>query len=338
MAQHVATLNQHTREIIEMLTYARPDGSVTEQVFVDRYLTPLGFTRDRWKNLRLEIANPDGSRPKVLFSSHMDTVARKEGIATVHYDGTFAHMSNKSKRQGFGCLGADDTAGIWLMMRMIRNKVPGVYVIHHAEESGGIGSSAIAQRDHEFLAGIDIALAFDRMGTNEIITHQGGRRTASQGFAWSLARQLGGKYQPSDAGTYTDTAEYADLVHECSNLSVGYYNQHTERERLDVPFLIDLSERLIACDWTMLNVERTAGEDASLMWGNYRCRWDEEDALVGIDRTDDRTRARLYDLEECVREFPDVAAELLAGMGITADDFEEAVYELTGRMASTIPF
>lgn len=324
------------REIMEMFSYARPPASGTEDAFVSRFLTPLGFKRDLYRNLVLEVPERDGSRSRVLFSSHVDTVSRKEGIQTLHFDGETLALSKRSKAEGFSCLGADDTAGVWIMVQMIRAKVPGVYVIHHAEESGCLGSGRLAENDPAFFRGIEIALAFDRAGTSDVITHQMGRRTASNGFAWSLVRQLKGTFEPSDAGVYTDTNEYADLVAECSNLSVGYYGQHSQRETQDVGFLIDLAASLIACDWSSLNVERKPGDGWDFPdWhggGDWR-------GLDTQDWSDDRTRARHGDLMDLVEEYPAVAAELLMNLGISPDDFEEAIFELTGRVPdSAIPF
>src|SRR3546814_793550 len=58
-------------------------------------------------------------------------------------------------------------------------------------------------------------------------------------FATNLASALnrqnsGFRYAPDDTGVYTDTNEYAGIVPECTNLSVGYQRQHGPRETLDV--------------------------------------------------------------------------------------------------------
>lgn len=321
--------NADTREIMSMFSYARPIGSRTEQAFVDRYLTPLGFRRDRHKNLWVQIDTPDHKAPRVLFSSHVDTVDRTEGIKSLHYgaDGMLA-LSRKDKAQGFSCLGADDTAGIWLMVQMIRAEVPGVYLIHHGEESGCIGSGDLARLTPDFLDGIDIALAFDRAGYTDVITHQCGGRTASNGFAWSLARQLGGQFEPSDGGVYTDTNEYAGLVPECSNLSVGYFRQHSQEERQDVPFLIRLRDDLINVDWAGLNVERNPyldNESASFGWKSSAF-WDDDvsDADYFGDAEDERMKAM-------VEEYPGIAASVLEAFGIKPEDFAEEIERQTGR-------
>lgn len=330
------------REILAMFSYARPQGSATEDAFITRFLTPLGFERDRHRNLVRTVADPRAPnvRPTVLFSSHVDTVARREGIQTLHYDGKTLALSRRAKRQGFSCLGADDTAGVWLMAEMVKAGVPGVYVIHHGEESGCIGSRDLADNDPDFFAGINIALAFDRAGYADVITHQCGFRTASQGFAWSLARQLGGDYAPSDGGVYTDTNEYALLVPECSNLSVGYHGQHGKAETQDVPFLIDLRDKLLRVDWSKLNVERDPSVEDVLCtgrgWGTSartRYSWDDDDwwdpeipdsAYYGEDDGTPPT------MKELIRQFPDVAEVMLLNMGVRLDEFAEEIHRQRG--------
>ena len=77
------------------------------------------------------------------------------------------------------CLGADDTAGVWLALELIRRQIAGRYVFHFGEERGGIGSGMLAHRHPDWLAECQMAIALDRAGYDEVITHQGGNRTAS---------------------------------------------------------------------------------------------------------------------------------------------------------------
>lgn len=117
----------------------------------------------------------------------MDTVHKEEGRQNLNLkDGILTQPSKSS------CLGGDDTAGIWLMLEMIKAGIEGVYIIHYGEERGGIGSRAKATKEPLFFTGIDIAIAFDRAGYSDIITHLCYGRTASDAFADSFAKELGG--------------------------------------------------------------------------------------------------------------------------------------------------
>ncbi|WP_454287231.1 M28 family peptidase [Rhizobium arsenicireducens] len=282
--------------MFDMFTYKRPMGSPTEQEFVDRFIMPWGFQRDDHQNLVLIV----GDNPRILFSSHVDTVHREEGFQNLFFDGQFL-TSDAS------CLGADDTAGVWLMLEMIKAQIPGVYVIHHGEERGCIGSRKLAMHNPEFFDWIDIAIAFDRAGYTDVITHQMGARCASDAFAASFAGQLGLGFTLSDEGVYTDTNEYVELVAECTNISVGYHGQHSSRESQDVPFLHSLRDALLAVNWDLLIVER----EPKL----------EEPPLLELS------------IESLCEDYPDVAADILRAFGLNVNDFIREIRDSYGLAA-----
>lgn len=310
------------RTIIEMHTYARPAGSKTEQEFVDRFLTPLGFERDAYSNLVLEI----GERPSIMFCAHIDTVHRIGGRQTLHYDGRTLSLSKKAKKTS-NCLGADDTAGVWLITEMVKAGIEGQYVIHHAEESGAIGSADRAKNPKLF-DGISACIAFDRYGYDSVITHQCSRRTASDTFARSFAFAIGDDtFTPDSTGVFTDSESYAALIPECTNISVGYYNQHTKTETLNVPFLIRLRDSLVNAKWHQLKIDRDP------LWDNEydHSRWQipKRTYDYGFERTYDYGR----DLIDLAEEYPHVAADILEQFGYDAGEFRKAIRELYGVAA-----
>ncbi|MFB2553930.1 M28 family peptidase [Ensifer soli] len=290
--------------ILDMFRYCRPAGSKTERRFVQKYLSH--FQRDPYKNLVKVI----GDRPRILFSSHVDTVHHEGGVQALSYkDGILTSLDRN-------CLGADDTAGIWLMLEMIKAGIPGVYVIHHAEEKGCIGSTDLAKFNPGFFKDIDIAIAFDRAYYDEVITHQMGLRTASDAFAWSLANQLGQAYRPSPDGAYTDTNEYAHLVPECTNIAVGYSGQHTKSEKQDVPFLIALRDALLQVKWDELVVSRDPAKIEYQDWG-----W--------------RPPARKRDvMTQIVEDNPAAVAEILRAYGLNERTLFEEIDATWGFVAA----
>lgn len=314
--------------IIQMFRYMRPMGSVTEQVFIDTFLGPLGFKRDAFDNLVLNV----GDNAPFLFSAHMDTVHRTEGLQTVSYNEEtgILSLSKRAKRRGSNCLGADDTAGIWLITEMVKAGVPGTYIIHHGEESGCIGSADLAKGDPMWLSQFRFAMAFDRAYKEDVITHQMGRRTCSDAFARSLSKALGGKYRPDDGGAYTDTNEYADIIPECTNVSVGYSRQHTSDEVQDVRHLIWLRDSLLNVDFSSLTIERdpTAND------------WDYEDDMPFYgSRYWRRSTSYAYaygkggDLQSLVREYPEIVADILEAYGITREDVMDEIASYDGMAA-----
>jgi peptidase M28-like protein len=232
-----------------MLTYCRPMGSPSERTFINRFIRPLGAMPDRHGNLIATI----GPRPRVLWSCHTDTVHSRSGRQHVELDSEdrlFLPIGSKSS-----CLGADDTAGIFILTEMLRRQVPGRYVFHYGEERGCVGSSALVEEHPAWLDEIQIAIALDRKGTTDVITHQGAR-TASDEFARELADVIGLDYEPSDRGIYTDTERYAGIVPECTNLSIGYEHAHSASEWLDGRHVLALLDRLLTVNLDAVGVYR----------------------------------------------------------------------------------
>jgi hypothetical protein len=297
--------------ILNMFSYARPMGSQTEKDFIAQYLTPLGFKPDAFGNQILELHKPDGTWSKTLFSSHSDTVDRGEGrkgLALWPDEGLLgAEMLSLSA--------TDKTAGVWLMTEMVKAKIPGLYIIHYGEENGCLGSQALAEKTPNQLRHIEHAIAFDRAGTSDVVTYQMGRRTCSDAFALALCNQLGGEFKPSPDGVYTDTNEYAGLVPECTNISVGYSRQHSQDEQQNVDFLIELRDTLLTVDWAALPTERAPQKEDVLDWA-LMANWPEVD-----------------EYESAVEENPAIAVALLKSCGISlADFYDEAGWD-TGRVA-----
>jgi hypothetical protein len=52
--------------------------------------------------------------------------------------------------------------------------------------------------------------------------------------------------EPDSTGSYTDSNEYAPIVSECTNISVGYFNQHTKNEVQDLDYADDLLLALVS--------------------------------------------------------------------------------------------
>jgi len=172
-------------------------------------------------------------------------------------------------------LGADDGAGIWLLLELIDAKVPGTYVFHHSEECGGLGSRAMANSEKDWLRQFKRAVAFDRKGTSDIITTQRGGTCCSEGFASALgdALNLHNHTYSTAAGSFTDTANYIDYIPECTNISCGYYNEHTNDEWLDLKHIKALRDAIVLVDWETLPATRDP-TPVAYTYGNDGFAWD----------------------------------------------------------------
>lgn len=331
------------REFMDMLSYRRPDGSKTEVAFLKKFILPLDVEVDHSGNHIKRI----GTAP-VLWSCHFDTVAFRGGRQKI--TSTARGIIKLAKRSKSNCLGADDTGGVWLMVNMIRAGVEGLYVFHRGEECGGIGSSFIAKHTPELLDGIKYAIALDRKGTMDVITHQFGR-CCSDKFGMALAVALGDHWLPDDTGMFTDTANYTEIVPECTNLSIGYEHCHSRKEWIDFNFLKGLLDTLVKLDVTSLPVDRdptdwddndyygncTSVEHLDDNWAHY---WQRQDDIGtnGTGRTVRVSEVNDYDpddpkeLAHYVKNYPDVAALVLADYGVTVDEFLQILHDESGQI------
>jgi hypothetical protein len=211
---------------------------------------------------------------------------------------------------------------------MIRAGVAGTYVFHRDEEIGGGGSEFVAEMDG-WLDGIKFAVAFDRKGTGDIITHQGGRRCASEAFARSLAEALRPlDYVASDGGSFTDTANYMGIVPECTNISVGYHKQHTGHEWLDVGHLVRLRDIMVTANFDDLVCERDpAARDE---WADRFVvkAWDTDLWADGRDLDGARPRD---EFEDYVRRHAGDVAAFLTDLGYGTDDVDDYIFYGKGR-------
>ena len=209
---------------------------------------PKGYKTDEDGNYFYEV----GSGSKTIFASHLDTACKEYKKVTHKLDGKFIRTNGKS------ILGADDKAGVTILLYMIHNNVPGLYYFFVGEEVGCIGSTAASKRT-DFFSNYNKIVSFDRRGTKSIITHQSSKRSCSDAFADSLSKEYAKfklNLEKDDTGVYTDSAEFTSVIPECTNISVGYYNEHTHTEHQDIDFLIKLAKASVLVNWEDLTISR----------------------------------------------------------------------------------
>ncbi len=255
------------QKFIELTSRTYPHG--TEHLLFDKM--PQNLEMDDYGNLFLKIGESD-----VMFTSHLDTATN--ALTSINH----VFDENIIKTDGKSILGADDKAGVVIMLNMIENNIPGLYYFFLGEEVGCVGSKKVSS-DHslEKIPYINKVISFDRRGTDSVITFQGGSRCASDEFANALSKELNKcnvkfKYEPDPTGIYTDSAQFVKIYPECTNISVGYYNEHTHSERQDIEHLTQLAEACLKVDWTSLPFSRditktewSYGDGGWGGWGGY---------------------------------------------------------------------
>ncbi len=192
---------------------------------------------------------------RTIFASHLDTNCHDQ-TSVVHVITNDPDGNIIVETDGKTILGADDKAGVTILLWMIKNRIPGIYYFFIGEEVGCIGSKAASRKILEFKGIYDRIISFDRRGTDSVITHQSSKRTCSDGFAEALSDKLNQKnnflYQKDNTGIYTDSAEFSSIISECTNISVGYYYEHTTKEFQDLTHLSNLADVCITFDWENL--------------------------------------------------------------------------------------
>lgn len=256
---------------VSLVTETYPRGHEEEVV---KYLG-TGLTKDRHGNYYRVIGSSD-----TMFASHLDTVSTKSKVTLI------SRMKDNDEiisSDGTTILGADDKAGVTVMLYMMAHAVPGVYYFFVGEEAGGIGSSKVAAefRTTAHLRGIKKCVSFDRKNYFSVITQQMYDDCCSEEFAKSLCGEfgrLGLSMSPDPTGVFTDSANFVDYVPECTNVSVGYFNEHTRNEALNVSFLERLAKACVEVNWAALPVARGVGLDDKLYdyWG---------DTLLALEET-----------------------------------------------------
>jgi hypothetical protein len=244
------TINKPIDRLLNILTYRRQHESEGEREFAQTYFK--GFktlTNEEGETLAYLYENHNKkAKTNILWSAHIDTMhnSTPELITQEVFLDTFG---TAFVDQASDCLGADDGAGVFLMLEMIDANVEGTYIFHRGEERGGWGSSQIAELHADYIKQFTHAVAFDRRGTTSIITHQRGGRCASDELGTALIKLFGKDFQLDTTGIYTDTAEYAHLVPECLNISIGYQSEHTSAETLDTAHVLRMRDTILAYDW-----------------------------------------------------------------------------------------
>lgn len=335
------TLRADLTLMLSILRPRRASGSRSHLKFLQTVIEPVFGAPDKFGNYAMTV----GTNPTTAFTAHHDTVEFRSGEVGL-FIGDDLVIGIDAKDKTSTCLGADDGAGIWLILNMIAAGVPGVYLIFADEESGLQGSAQFAWTVYadDILAKVKHAVAFDRHDKDgpQVITHMIGQRTASDRFAAHLSAYLPG-YKPSADGSITDTYSLIGTggIREVTNISAAYQGHHTERETLDFAALRTLRDRLLLVDWSRLPADMPeANLPKSDPWTKPRVSavksdpWGYDDSFdrwSGYDacrngQTQKRQRYSDLDIiQAVVEEYPHRIAMLLADYGLDVNDLADAI-------------
>ena len=256
--------------LLDILTIRREHESKGEKYFISKYMKGFEPVKSKAGEVLAykHVIEKKGDKNSILWSSHIDTMHRtrpevtKQNVYVDDFGTAFVDEASD-------CLGADTGAGVWLLLEMIANDVAGTYVFHRGEEKGCIGSSGIAEDYPDFLKSFTHAIAFDRRDNVSVISHQSGGRCASDDFCNAFINLLNMNHKIDPNGIYTDTAEYTHLIGECSNISIGYKDEHNSKETLDITYLEALRDRMVSIEWHKIKLPTKRKPESKTPRYNY---------------------------------------------------------------------
>lgn len=319
---HAHMFSETQSMLLGMLRYQRPAASRGEEEFIHRFILPL-FSDTNVLKSNVDTAGNywfwTTHSPVTLFSCHTDTVHPKPNAnfrnnIECHVQGVDRLICTDGTSQ----LGADDAVGIWIMIHMIREGIPGLYIFHRGEEIGGVGSRYIAKYHSKDIAECRHAVAFDRKDRHSIITYQAGLKCCSDEFANALGKALGMNHRTDDGGLFTDTANYTDIIPECTNVSAGYWQEHSYIEHVDIDYCDRLLSACLRVDWESLPAVRKLDDygDMYTSYGWYGREYDNKGkgsykGYYGSDseRFDNWFNGRNYRTDEDGRSYHDSGAK-----------------------------
>lgn len=293
--------------LLDILSLVRPANSKGEQVlvkYITDHLDALGVTYgiDGYGNISVNLLPTNETTSRIMFTAHTDTVHKNSD--TTRHTQQLVFLDDKHEIVGLpigsesSCLGADDGTGCWVLLRLIEAKIPALYVFFRAEEIGGLGSEYYRtdKANADLLESLTHCISFDRKGYNDIIVEQWGGQCASEAWAASFADELNAIDDTiclsPNIGTFTDSANFTDIIAECTNLSIGYAKQHTDQEIQDIAFADKLVQALLQIDWLKQPSHRTPADNSPACLARYA--YTDEYA----DYFDDSLDEHIYYLEQ----------------------------------------
>lgn len=215
---------------------------------VRNYLKPILEYRmdkveiDNYGNLLATKKIGTGKGATVLLSAHMDTV---KGVladrSLVEKNGVIS--SSK------GALGADDRAGIAIILTVLENinklGFDGTLKIAFSreEEVGCIGASHI---DEKWYSDVDLAIVCDRRGSRDIVVGCGMAFCSNEvAYFMEDASKMADMDYKAREGGISDAMVFSEGGINSVNLSVGYYNEHTDKEYVVISEMKDTARLIL---------------------------------------------------------------------------------------------
>jgi len=203
---------------------------------VDNKGNILGSTISLRTRRRIPGRSSEDSGKKMLLAAHLDV------------KGDFSSSDQLIERNNIvssekGILGADDRAGVSMILNLLKEvgdyrEVPPLkFIFTVGEEEGQYGAKSI---DPDFFEDVSFGISLDRKNCKDIVYKSNSKEYSNLEFAERVARVSSRIFSEENAfvpcqGSISDLRVWSEKdTRPCVNLSVGYFDEHTDEERLDL--------------------------------------------------------------------------------------------------------
>ena len=179
-------------------------------------------------NITKDYITAEGDIPIALVA-HMDTVFH-DGERSVYYDPKHNVLFSPDG------LGADDRAGIFAIITIIKSGLRPHIILTCDEEQGGLGADKLSKTNHPF-KNLKYMIELDRQGINDCVFYDC--------YSPEFIEYIESFGFLEDWGTFSDISSLCPAWEICGvNLSIGYFDEHTRVETLHVGAMFSTIEKV----------------------------------------------------------------------------------------------
>lgn len=218
---------EHKKLLLDLFHIYAPSGNEKPLLdYIKNFLNLAKIPFEQDDNGNIICMNHKGAP---LLSSHTDCVGGAEAGYYIDFVDIYPYGDDEIVK-GIGNIGADDKCGVFLILLYLLTGKPINVIFSIEEEVGGLkGITQVLSeiKDNEVFKSIPYCLVLDRKNSGDIICNKNDYGTKD--FEDALAK-IGKKYNYEPAlGSICDMNKIKEYMNGC-NLSVGYYNPHSDKE------------------------------------------------------------------------------------------------------------
>ncbi|MEZ0537514.1 peptidase M42 [Caldicellulosiruptoraceae bacterium PP1] len=177
-----------------------------------------------------------GKNPCIVFNAHYDSIGKENVGKNWMFEINYDHKKDIIKSNGIRPIGGDDRCGIAIILALLRfTDFPFKFIITTYCEDEHQGIKYFLQNQQKFFNGTKLCIGLDRKGYGDIIVSYAGKDICVKeeyiDKVKNAAKSIGIYTKREKSPNIADVRIiYDKLGINCLNLSVGYYNAHSESE------------------------------------------------------------------------------------------------------------